>query len=102
LKSGKKIKYAITFLGIFVDFGTGMLGVTMPFSYVASPSTFTSSSLNDIGNRTLFVYLDWSVPVLDSAKWLCQLPFGSYVQDIAYNSEINILLGKAREINGDC
>jgi hypothetical protein len=71
-----------------------MLSVTMPFSYVASPSTFTSSSLNDIGNRTPFVYLDWSMPVVDSAKWLCQLPFGSYVQDIAYNSEIISFLAK--------
>jgi hypothetical protein len=62
-----------------VDLGTGMLGVTMPFSYVALPSSFSSSSstLDDIGNRTLFVYLERPGPAVHRTKGLCLLSLGS-------------------------
>ena len=71
----------------------GILSVMMPSSYVSLSTTFSSSSSSsstDNGTRTFLSILDC----------LCLLSLSANVQDIADNPEVDILLGKAREIDG--
>jgi hypothetical protein len=76
---------------MIVDFElVGILSVMMPSSYVSLSATFSSSSSTDNGTRTFLSILDG----------LCLLSLRANVQDIADNPEVDILLGKAREIDG--
>jgi hypothetical protein len=77
---------------MIVDFElVGILSVMMPSSYVSLSATFSSSSSStDNGTRTFLSILDG----------LCLLSLSANVQDIADNPEVDILLGKAREIDG--
>src|SRR3712207_9347693 len=86
---------------MFVDLGIGILSVTMPFSYVALPPTFSFSFLGDIGNMTLLSILSEASACSNRIKRPFLLSLGSYIQDIAYNSEVNILLDKAWQNNDD-
>jgi hypothetical protein len=76
---------------MIVDFElVGILSVMMPSSYVSLSTTFSSSSSTDNDTRTFLSILDG----------LCLLSLSANVQDIADNPEVDILLGKAREIDG--
>ena len=82
---------------MIVDFElVGILSVMTPSLYVSLSATFSSSSsssLTDNGTRTFLSILDC----------LCLLTLSANVQDIADdNPEVNILLGKAWEIDDPC
>jgi hypothetical protein len=78
---------------MIVDFElVGILSVMMPSSYVSLSTTFSSSSSSSTDNDTRTF-----LSILDG---LCLLSLSANVQDIADNPEVDILLGKAREIDG--
>src|SRR5919197_5048350 len=51
--------------------------------------------------QNFLVYLKRPVPIVDRPEDLCLIPLSHYGQDIACNPEVNILLGKAWEIDSN-
>jgi hypothetical protein len=80
---------------MIVDFElVGILSVMTPSLYVSLSATFSSSSSSSSTDNDTRTFLS----ILDG---FCLLSLSANVQDIADdNPEVDILLGKAREIDG--